>query len=306
MSGVISTSNFAAAVAPTMVNWFREGEREKPLTFERVFNMLRSEQSVERDVLHSGMGMMVNVNEGEPVIYDDMTQRWTKDYMHTSYKLGCIITAEMIADGKGLSIAEQRAKELGRSYNSTRNLVASNVLNRAFNSSYTGGDGKELCATDHPTLAGTYSNELATPADLSETALEQIDLEMSDIRNERGLRIEISPTTLIVPRALRFEAHRILNSNGQVYSADNTPNAIKDMGLISGGVVVWDYLTDSDAYFVLTSENAGNGLKFFTRKDLELTNDTHFDTDNVKFKGYARFSVGWTNPRGIFGTPGAA
>jgi hypothetical protein len=128
---------------------------------------------------------------------------------------------------------------------------------------------------------------------------------MSDIRNDRGLRIDIAPTSLIVPRALRFEAHRILNSTLQPFTADNTANALKDMNVYSGGIVVWDYLTDADAFFVLTSENPGNGLKMFTRKNLTLTNDTHFDTDNVKFKGHARFSVGWTDPRGIFGSPGA-
>jgi phage major head subunit gpT-like protein len=305
MSGVISTSSFAAAVAPTMVNWFGMGYKDKPATYERIFNMLGSEKAVERDVLASGLGMMIAGTEGEAVSYDDMKQGYAKDYLHTHYRLGCIITSDLIEDGNGLQVAEQRAKELGRSYAVTRNFVSSNVLNRAFNSTYTGGDGKELCATDHESRAGTFSNELATAADLSEAALEQVDLEMSDIRNDRGLRIDIAPTSLIVPRALRFEAHRILNSTLQPFTADNTANALKDMNVYSGGIVVWDYLTDADAFFVLTSENPGNGLKMFTRKNLTLTNDTHFDTDNVKFKGHARFSVGWTDPRGIYGSPGA-
>jgi hypothetical protein len=186
----------------------------------------------------------------------------------------------------------------------TKETVAANVYNRAFNSSYTGGDGKELCATDHPNVAGgTWSNELTTAADLSEAALEQAIIDMMAWTDDRGLLIAAMPEKLIIPPELVFEAERILETPLRVGTADNDVNALKNLGKFRGGVTVNHYLTDADAWFIRT--NVANGMKHFERKADSFAEDNDFDTDNAKFKASARYSFGWSDPRGIFGSPGA-
>lgn len=175
------------------------------------------------------------------------------------------------------------------------------MLNRAFNSSYTGGDGKELLATDHPSLAGDWSNELGTPADLSEASLEDLLIQIDTATNSRGLEIAIKGEKLIVPSQLAFEAERIMKSNLQNDTANNAVNAVKSRGLLPGGVVVNHYLTDTDAWFVKT--NAPDGLLGFQRTPFEFTKDSDFDTDNFKHKGYERYVFGWTDPRGLLDRP---
>ena len=301
---IVTTGDFAKAVAPQMPLWFGMGYERYPALYEQVFQTRMSDQAAEEEALISGAGLMLQTSEGEATPYDRMKQGYVKQYEHVDYRLGIIITKNMIRDGRGLKIAEQRAKQMGISYGETKNTVAFNVLNRAFNSSYTGGDGLELCSTAHPTVAGNMANELATSADLSEASLEQADIEMGDIKDDRGLRIQLRPMKLVVPRALKFEAHRILKSAGRVNTPDNDTNAIRDMALYPGGIITADYLTDTDAWFILTNQEM-QGLTMFMRQDMELSDDTHFDTDNSKFKGHARFSVGWTDWRHVFGSPGA-
>jgi hypothetical protein len=185
----------------------------------------------------------------------------------------------------------------------TKEIIAANVYNRAFSSTYTFGDGKELCATDHPLVGGgTFANELSTAADLSEAALEQACIDIAGFVNERGLKIAVQPRSLIIPKELMFEAQRILQSTLQSGTANNDVNALKQMGLINN-TVVNHYLTDPDAWFIRT--NCPDGMKYFERVATEFGMDNDFDTYNAKFKSRFRCSFGATDPRGIFGSPGA-
>ena len=304
MAGSVTTQSFASALTTQIPKWFGMGYDEYPALYEKFMKVKRSNNAMERDALISGAGLMIQSAEGETTTYDSMNEGYTSTYIPVIYKLGMVITKEAMDDLRGLNLAEMRAKALGKASRETRNTVSTNILNRAFNSSYTGGDGLELCSTAHVTLSGTFSNELATSADLSEAALEQADLEMGDITDDRGLKIHTMSRALIVPRALKFEACRILKSEGRVGVTDNDLNALDALNSYPKGVVVNDYLTDTDAWFVMTNHD-DQGLCMYVRNDREFSEDSQFDTDNIKYKLYERYSVGWTDPRCIFGSPGA-
>jgi hypothetical protein len=200
-------------------------------------------------------------------------------------------------------VGERKATGLAFSVRQTKEILGANVYNRAFNSSYTGGDGKELLATDHPNVAGgTWSNELTTAADLSEASLEQAVIDIAGFENDRGLTIGAKPKSLIIPWQLQFEAHRILKSALRYDTASNDANALRDMGLFKD-VIVNHFLTDTDAWFIRT--NVPHGMKYFERRADEFGADNDWDTENAKFKASFRASWGWTDPRGLFGSPGA-
>ena len=185
----------------------------------------------------------------------------------------------------------------------TKQIKAANVLNRAFDSSYLGGDDKELCATDHTTMAGDQKNELSTAADLNETSLEQMMIDIAGMKDERGMKIALRGMKMIIPVNLQFTAERLMKSAGRVGTADNDINAIKSMGMVPQGYVVNNFLTDTDAFFIKT--DAPNGLKMFTRAPIRTAMEGDFDTGNVRYKARERYSFGWSDWRGIFGSPGA-
>jgi phage major head subunit gpT-like protein len=219
------------------------------------------------------------------------------------YALGFTITREVVDDDQYDIVGQRKAQGLAFSMRQTKEVVGANVYNRAFSSSYLGGDGKELLATDHPNLAGgTWANELTTAADLSEASLEQACIDIAAFTNDRGLLIAVRPKTLIIPRQLMFEAKRILSSDGRVATADNDLNALKTLGVIPQ-VVTNHYLTDVDAWFIRT--DAKHGMKYFERRADEFGMDNDFDTENAKYKATGRYAFGWTDPRGLFGSPGA-
>jgi hypothetical protein len=184
----------------------------------------------------------------------------------------------------------------------TKQVKAANVLNNAFNSSYVGGDSVELCSIAHTTIAGSFSNELATPADLNETSLEQSLIDIAAFTDERGLKVAARGMKLIIPSELQFTAERLMKSAGRVGTADNDINAIANMGMIPQGYVINHYLTDSDAFFIKT--DVPNGLKMFVRSPIKTSMEGDFDTGNVRYKARERYSFGWSDPRGIFGSPG--
>jgi len=186
---------------------------------------------------------------------------------------------------------------------STKNVKGAAVLNNAFTAAFAGGDGVELCSTLHPTLAGTFSNEPATAADLNETSLEQAIIDISAFTDERGLKIAARGMKMIIPPQLQFTADRLLNTAGRTGTADNDINAIKNMGMIAGGYTVNHYLTDTDAWFVKT--DVPNGLKHFNRSPIKTTMEGDFDTGNVRYKARERYVFGFSDPRGIYGSPGA-
>lgn len=299
---IITTANFPKALWPAVNAWYGESYKAQPTQYTALFDTFNSRKAFEEDVSVSGFGLVPVKGEGNSVSYDTMSQGFVSRYSHVTYALGFMITKEMVEDDVYDVIAQKRAKALAMSLMTTKETVAANIYNRAFNNSYTGGDGKELCATDHPNVAGgTWANELTTSADLSEAALEQAFIDIMKWTNDRGLRIAVKPKALIIPPDLVFEAERILNSVGRSGTADNDLNALK--GKFPGGIVVNHYLSDSDAWFVRT--DAPDGMKHFVRRADEFTMDSDFDTDNAKYKVSARFSFGWSDPRGIYGSPGA-
>lgn len=304
MGNPINTGNFGKALWPGINAWYGKAYDEHQEQYTELFEKNTSRKRFEEEVGISSFGLAEELSEGAGVSYDNEQQGFVSRYNHVTYALGFIITKEMMEDDLYDVVGERRSKALAFSMRQTKEIVGANVYNRAFNSSYTGGDGKEMCATDHPNVAGgTWSNELATAADLSESALEQAIIDIGDFTNDRGLKIAVRPTKLIVPTELQFEAERILMTPHRVGTADNDINAMKAMGMLQNGYCVNNYLTDADAWFLRT--NAPDGLKYFERAADSFDMDNDFDTDNAKFKARARYSFGWTDPRGIYGSPGA-
>lgn len=299
MSGTITTGNHPKALWPGMHAFFGAQYKEHPEEYREIFDIEKSSKNYEEDTKLAGFGLAPVKTEGGGVSYDTETQGYTKRYSHTVYGLGYIVTEEEMEDNLYEVVSRKRIKRLAFSMRQTKEIVGANVLNRAFNSSYTGGDGKELCATDHPSLAGTFQNELTTAADFSEAALEDMLILIGQAKNERGLNIALRAKKLIVPINLMFDAKRVLKSDLQSGTANNDINALK--GMID--FTVNHYLTDTDAWFVKT--DCPEGMRLFERRALSFQRDNDFDTANAKAKATMRFSVGWTDPLGMFGTPGA-
>lgn len=241
--------------------------------------------------------------EGTPIQYDTAQQGFISRYNHVTYGLGFVITEEMIEDDLYDVIGERNARALARSMRVTKETVGANVYNRAFNASYTGGDGVTLLNSAHPNVAGgTWSNILATAADLSEAALEQACIDIMKWEDDRGLPVQIMPKTLVIPVDYTFDAERILKSSLRAGTANNDINVLNSMGKFRD-VVSSVYLTDTDAWFIRT--DAPDGMKYFERKADEFSMDNDFDTSNYKYKAVGRYSFGWSDPRGLFGSPGA-
>jgi len=303
MAGVITTGNHPKALWPGMHAFFGRTYKEKPVQWREIFDVETSSKNYEEDTLVTGFGLAPEKAQGQSVSYDSETQGWTKRYTHVVYGLGYIVTREEMEDNLYEVVSKRRIKGLAFSHRQSEEVVHANILNRAFNSSYTGGDAKELCATDHATLNGNQSNELATAADFSEASLEDMLIQIRQAKNDRGLRIALVPRKLIVPNSLMFEAERVLKSSLRSGTANNDINAVRAMGLLPEGYVVNDYLTDTDAWFIKT--DCPNGMTHFERRALEFGQDNDFDTENAKAKATRRYAAGWTDWRSIFGTAGA-
>lgn len=302
---VITTSSFAKALWPGVNSWWGDAYSTYTGEWPMLFDSYTSKQQYEEDVGRTGFGLAVVKTEGGSIQYDDESQAWLTRYTHVTYGKGFIITREMYEDSQYPKIGQKRAQNLSFAINQTMETLGANIYNRAFNSSYTGGDGTELCATDHSLWSGgTWQNEPTTAADLSEAALEQAYIDIGNWVNERSLKIKVMPKTLIIPLNLTFEAERILTSVKRVGTADNDPNALRQMNIFPGGVVVNHYLTDTDAWFVRTNLPS-DGMKYWSRRPVEFSIDNDFDTENAKFKATFRCSFGWTDARGVYGSPGA-
>ena len=300
---IINRNSFAKALWPGVNAWFGDGYGEHPLQRGELFQSFTSDKAFEEDMSVSGFGLFTNGAEGASVVYDDAQQGYLTRYTHLKYFSGFILTSEAIDDDQYMKIASMKAPALGFAARQTQELVAANVYNRAFNSTYKGGDAKELLATDHPNVTGgTYANELATAADISEAALEQAVIDLMNFTNDRGLKIPVKITSLIIPVQLWATADRILKSTLQTGTANNDPNALRMAGHIPK-IVMNNYLSDSDAWFLRT--DVPHGMKCWVRKPLTFTEDNDFDTDNLKYKAVYRESYGWSDPRGLFGSPGA-
>lgn len=300
----INRAAFAKAMVPGLNKLFGDTYSQYEQEHKAIFMEETSTQAFEEDVLISGLGEAVVKREGQSTTYDDMKEAWTSRYDHEATSLGFIITREAHDDGKYGSLARKGSKALARSMAHTTQTRGANILNRGFSSSYAGGDGKELFATDHPLSGGgTWRNEPTTAADLNETSLEDAIIAISEWTDERGLKVQIRGQRLVVPAELMFTAERLLKTELRTGTGDNDINAIKNMGLLPKGCAVNHYLTDPDAWFIIT--DCDDGLKRFIRTRLETRAEPGFDNDVMKYKAYQRDSFGWSNPRGAFGSPGA-
>ncbi len=306
---IINSGSFAKALWPGVNAWYGKAYSEYPVEYTKLFDTFKSSKAFEEDVGVSSFGLATVKGEGTPVTFDSERQGFITRYQHVTYALGFIITREIMDDDQYAMVGQRKAQGLAFSMRQTKEIVAANVYNRAFNTSFVGGDGATLIASaaggsaSHPLLAGgTATNGLATAADLSEAALEQAVIDIAGFTNDRGLLIAVRPKTLIIPRQLMFEAHRILKADGRTGTDLNDPNALKNMGLF-GDVVVNHYLTDTDAWFIRT--DAPHGMKYFERRGDAFDMDNDWDTENAKYKATARYSFGWTDWRGMYGSPGA-
>ena len=299
----INTGAIAKLLWPGLNAVWGKEYTEHPMQWRDLFDSEESSMHREEEVLMPGFGLAPIKTEGGSIAYDTTSQGYTSTYNHVEYGLGFVVTRKAIDDNQYERKALGQTRDLAFSFRQTKENVGANVYNRAFNSSYTGGDGKELCATDHPIQGGTLSNELATPADLSEAALEDACVQIMGFVNDRGLAISVRPRALIVPRQLVFEAQRILKSQLQSGTSNNDVNALRSLGIFPDGAKVNQYLTDADAWFIRT--DVKNGMKHFQRISPEFAQDKDFDTDNLKYKGYERYSFGWTDPRAVMASAGA-
>lgn len=301
--GIITSSSFAKALWPGVNAWYGKAYKDYPEEWSKLFEKNTSRKAYEEDVGVTSFGLAAVKTEGGPISYDDARQAYTTRYNHVVYALGFQITREIFEDDQYDVVGQRKAKGLARSMRQTKEIVGANVYNRAFTSGYTGGDGSILCVSSHPNVTGgTWSNVLSTAADLSEAALEQAALDIYALRDDRGLLIAAKPRALVIHPANQFEAKRILGTEKRAGTADNDLNALKTMGIIPE-IIVNHYLTDSDAWFILT--DVTDGLKYFERRGDAFEMDNDFDTENAKFKATARYSFGWTDPRAIYGSPGA-
>lgn len=301
---VITSSSFAKLLWPGLNSIYGKEYADYPVEWDKLFEKNTSDRAYEEDLGLSSFGLASVKAEGAPITYDSERQGFTSRYNHVVYALGFIITREIYEDDQYGKVGAQKAKALARSMRQTKEINGANIYNRAFSGSgYLGGDGKTLIASDHPNVAGgTFSNVIGTAADLSEAALEQAVIDIAGFRDDRGLLIAAKPEKLVIPYQLQFEAKRILGSDGRVGTDLNDPNVLKDMGIFSN-VITNHYLTDADAWFILT--NVKDGLKYFERRGDQFEMDNDFDTENAKFKATARYSFGWTDPRAIYGSAGA-
>lgn len=298
---IIATGSHPKALWPGVYSWFGASYDEHPTQYTDLFDVKTSNKNWEEIVEQTGFGLAPVKAEGSSTAYDSHAQGAVSRGTNVAYSLGYIVTREELADNLYESVSMARAGSLAFSMAQTRENVGANIYNRAFNSSFPGGDGKELLATDHGSLAGDQSNELATAADLSEGSLEDLTINILDAKNSKGLQISLQPKCLIVPTALIYDARRILQSTLRSGTADNDINALKSLSVIPD-VKVNNYLTDSDAWFVRT--NCPTSLCWFDREAVQFTKDEDFDTDNAKAKAYMRFIPFWGDFRGLYGSAG--
>jgi hypothetical protein len=271
---------------------------------KEIFETETSERSFEEETKLSGFSAAPVKNEGSAIAYDNGQEAWTARYNHETIALGFSLTEEAIEDNLYDTLSSRYTKALARAMAFTKQTKAAAVLNNGFSSSYKGGDGVELFSTAHPLVSGgTNSNEPSTPADLNETSLEAAVIQIAAWTDERGLLIAAKPRKLVVPPNLQFVATRLLETELRVGTADNDINAIKNNGSIPEGYTVNHFLTDTDAWFLMT--DVPNGLKHFIRTPLATSMDGDFDTGNVRYKARERYSFGWSDPLGAFGSPGA-
>ena len=267
-----------------------------------IYTAENSDRAFEEEVMLSGFANAQVKAEGSGVSFDEAQETFTARYTHETVALAFAITEEAIEDNLYDRLASRYTKALARSMSNAKQVKAVEPLINGFGTFKT-GDGVALFSGSHPTVAGTFSNTLATAADLNETSLEQSMIDIAAMTDERGLRVAARGVKMVIPSKLQFTAERLMKSQGRTGTADNDINAIVSMGMIPQGYRVNNYLTDSDAFYILT--DVPNGMKMFTRAPLTTAMEGDFDTGNVRYKARERYSFGVSDPRGIFGVEGA-
>ena len=299
----ITTGAHPKELWPGIKKIFGESYAEKALVCDMVFDTVSSDKKYEEYLEETGFGLAPIKTEGASISYDTDAQGYLTRLTNVVYALGAKITKEAISDNQYFAVGSQKSKKLARSMRATKETVAANILNNGFTTA-SGGDGVALLTTAHPTLSGNQANEPATATDFSEAALEEALTAIRGFKDSRGIYIQAKGQKLIVPPALEFEAERVLKSVLRSGTADNDANAMRNMGAIPGGTVVWDYLTDADAWFVKT--DVDTGLLHQQRWKLSLDQDNDFDTKNACMSAMERYVFGWGDWRGVWGSPGSA
>jgi hypothetical protein len=277
----------------------RYGEQHK-----EIYETESSDRSFEEETKLSGFGTAPVKAEGSAIAYDNAQEAWSTRYNHETIALGFSITEEAVEDNLYDSLSARYTKSLARAMSYTKQVKAASVLNNGFDGNFAGGDGVALFSTAHPTVGGgTNSNTAAVQVDLNETSLEAAVIQIAAWTDERGLLIAAKPQKLVIPPALMFVADRLLKTEGRVGTADNDINSLKKMGSIPGGTTVNNFLTDTNAWFLTT--DVPNGLKHFVRTPMSTSMDGDFDTGNVRYKARERYSFGWSDPLGMWGSSGS-
>lgn len=272
-----------------------------------IFATESSDRAFEEEVMLTGFGAAPTKTEGAGVAYDSAQESFTARYSHETVAMAFALTEEAIEDNLYDRLASRYTKALARSMAHTKQVKAASILNNAFDTGgqYNGGDGVSLCNSAHPTAMGpSFANTPSVAADLNETSLEQGIIDIAAFTDERGLKVAVQARKLVIPKELQFTAERLMKSTLRTATADNDINAIRSMGMVPEGYAVNHFLTDTDAWFLMT--DAPNGLKMFNRSAIKTAFEGDFDTGNVRYKARERYSFGWSDPRGIYGSSGAA
>ena len=302
MAGIINTGNFPRALWPGVNAWFGQSYKEWTPKWSHMFDKYKSDKNYEIDVQEVGFGAAQVKPQGGSVVYDSLTQGYESRYNHITYGLGFVVTKEELEDNLYMKLGESRSKKLARAFNLAKEYNAASIYNNAFSGSYVGGDGVSLLNTAHPrTSGGTFANKLAVDADLSEQAIEDMSILIDNTVDDRGFYVSLSMKELIVSPSNKFNSQRILNSVKQSGTANNDINVLREMGAFPDGVLVSPYINiNPRAWYVRT--DAPDGLKYFDRVALSFDQQNDFDTTNFKAMARERYSFGWTDPRGLFGS----
>lgn len=301
----IVRQNFPAALLPFVGEWIGQDYKSQDTVYNKIFKVFDMDHAFHQDIQNYGAGPLRETGEQDPVQYDTMAQTWNYFYRALKFTNGFMISYEEMKDTKYMDITELKSKELRKGVDVTREILASTVLNNAFSSGTTYGDGVALISSAHPIgIGANQSNRPTTYVDISEAALEQASIDTKDIRNERGLRMDLKIKGLLIPKELEFETHRILKSTKRYDTANNDANAMNDKSTYGKEPIVWNYLSDPDAWFVLYE--CDHGLKYGVREKLKISSDNDFATDAALFKAVMRECVGASDTlRSIYGSQGA-
>ncbi len=299
----ITTGSFSADLKPGVLKTFGLAYKDWDEKFSKIFTVSSTKERFTEDMIVRGLTTLTEKGENQSIEYDTMSQGWTKRYTQTVYASGFSVSREAKDDGHAINIAMEGARALKRASLLTKEILAANVFNNAFSGSFLGGDGICLCSVSHPTYAGgLLANRAAVDSDLSELAIETGHIAILGYVDERGNKIMAQPDQLIVPKELVHDANRIVSNSSRPATADRDINSLVDLNVIKS-VVVNPWLTDADAWFIKT--DVEKGLRMLVRDEMEVTEDNVFDTETAKFKGRMRLTLGWTDPRCVYGTPGA-